>query len=513
VVLIGLAKKVSVPFLFSFLFSALAFGQTDNGDRLAAESRHAKELMADRKYAEAIPIYEHLVKAVPGNAGLLLNLALAEEMAGKPAQAIPHFEAVLKQQPNSVPALVSLSMARLQLNQTKEAIGPLRKLIAIQPNDLNAVGMLAGAELAQDRFSDAAEHYRELTVRSDADPRAWYGLGKAYEGLAGSSFERLNKSAPQSAYVAILLADTRLQRRQFRSAFFFYKEAQKMMPDLPGLHAGLAMVYRQTEHADWAGEEQRREASLAEPDCQLQTAECAFLSGHLLDAVKSVPATASAETLFWVTRAYNQLANLAFSHLSDLPESVQIHALKAQTFQDHRQPLEAVNEWKAALKMAPDDGQIKRELAAALFSAKDYQSVMPLAEELLTQAPNEAELNYLMGASLWRTEQADKGLPYLQSAVQEDGHLLPAEAALGLALVALDKNAEGIPHLKKALALDDDGSIHYSLARAYRAAGQTQLASEAMQVYQKIQKQNQDVNDELAKEAEISAPNESSGQK
>ena len=90
--------------------------------------------------------------------------------------------------------------------------------------------------------------------------------------------------------------------------------------------------------------------------------------------------------------------------------------------------------------------------------------------------------------------------------VQGHSENLPAEAALGLALVALNKNAEAIPHLKKALPLDDDGSLHYSLARAYRAAGETELAGGAMQQYQRIQKQNQDINNELAKEAEITAP-------
>jgi Flp pilus assembly protein TadD len=85
---------------------------------------------------------------------------------------------------------------------------------------------------------------------------------------------------------------------------------------------------------------------------------------------------------------------------------------------------------------------------------------------------------------------------------------LPADAALGLTLVALNKNSEAISYLKKALPLDSDGSMHYSLARAYRAAGQTQLANEAMRQYQKIQKQNREINDQLAKEAEISAPQE-----
>jgi tetratricopeptide (TPR) repeat protein len=133
---------------------------------------------------------------------------------------------------------------------------------------------------------------------------------------------------------------------------------------------------------------------------------------------------------------------------------------------------------------------------------------MPLVTQQLATEPAAPDLNYLLGASLFRTQQPEKALPYLQSAIHGHSEILPAEAALGLTLVALGKNAEAIPHLKKALALDDDGSLHYSLARAYRAAGEAQLAAEAMQQYQNIQKQNREINDQLAKEAEIKGPSQ-----
>jgi tetratricopeptide (TPR) repeat protein len=490
----------------AFFLALIAPQALPQGDDLAAESHHARELMAASRFAEAIPIYEKLVKALPGNTGMLLNLALAEEMAGRPANAIPHFEAVLKVQPDSLPALLSLSMARLQLNQSREAIAPLRKVVQLDPANLNAIGMLAEAELNQKQFEQAAAHYRELTGKNAADARAWYGLGKAYESLATRTFDRLNQSAPESPYIAILLADTRLQRHQYRSAFFFYHEAQSKSPDFPCIHAGLAAVYRQTNHPDWAADEQKREENLPAPDCKLQAAECAFFSKHFVEAVKDAGPNAFPAALFWATKAYNELAVEAFDRLSGLPESVEIHALKAQILHDHKQDLEAANEWRAALKLAPEDPNVKRQLAAALFDAKDYRSVIPLVEEQLAQAPKAPDLNYLMGASLFRSEQPDKALHYLQLAVQGPTDVPAADAALGLTLVALNKNAEAIPYLKKALVLDDDGSVHYSLARAYRADGETQLAADAMQQYQKIQKQNQEINEQLAKEAEITAP-------
>jgi tetratricopeptide (TPR) repeat protein len=475
-------------------------------DDWAAESHQARELMASSRFAEAIPIYEKLVKALPGNTGLLLNLALAEEMAGQPARAIPHFETVLKVQPNSLPALLSLSMARLQLNQSREALAPLRKAIELDPGNLNAIGMLAEAELDQKLFEDAAAHYRALTDKNAADPRAWYGLGKAYESLATRTFDRLNQSAPQSVYIAILLADTRLERHQYRSAFFFYNEAQRKSPDFPGIHSGLAAVYRQTNHEDWAGDEQKREENLPAPDCRMQAAECAFFSKHFIEAIKNADSNAAPATLFWATKAYNELAVEAFYRLSALPESVEIHALKAQILHDHKQDLEAANEWRTALKLAPGDANVKRQLAAALFDAKDYRAVIPLAEEQLAQTPKAPDLNYLLGASLFRTAQPEKALPYLELAVRGNTDVPVADAALGLTLVAVNKNAEAIPYLKKALVLDDDGSVHYSLARAYRATGESQLAAETMQQYQAIQKQNQQVNAQLAREAEITAP-------
>jgi tetratricopeptide (TPR) repeat protein len=265
-------------------------------------------------------------------------------------------------------------------------------------------------------------------------------------------------------------------------------------------------VYRNTNHADWAATEEQREKTLPAPDCKVQTAECAFLSRHLDETIRQAAPQASPAALFWATKAYNALALGAFDRLSQLPESVEIHALKAQMLHNHKQDLEAASEWREALKFAPDDINVKRQLASALFDAKDYRSAMPLIEEQLAQEPKAADLNYLMGASLYRTEQAEKALPYLETTVQGGTTNLAADAALGLTLVSLNKSAEAIPYLKKALPMDDDGSVHYSLARAYRAAGEAQLAAETMQQYQKIQKQNREINDQLAKEAEITAP-------
>lgn len=485
-----------------FLCVAAACAQTED---LAEQSRHAKELMAEGRFAEAIPIYQKLVEAVPGNPGLVLNLGLAEEMAGQPQKAIPQFEIVLKTEPENVPALTSLAMAQLQMNRPNAAVPPLETLVHLQPGDPNPRGMLAGAYMSLDRPLQAAEQYRTLTGVDPSDPKGWYGLGKAYEALATQTFSRLSKNAPQSPYMAVLLADSRLQRQQYRSAFFFYRQAQKQLPDLPAIHAGLARVYESTGHPDWAAAERKLEP--AATNCRGLTAECRFLSGDLLSATKAGRAlSASSAELFWATKAYNQLAIVAFDHLGQMPDSVEIHELKAEILRGHGQDEQAAGEWRAALALAPDDPHLETGLATSLVLAHHYDEAMPLLQKLLARQATAPDLNFMMGESLWRTQQPQKALPYLTAALKVDPELLPAQAALGMAYAMLNQNAEAIPHLEKAIRLDDDGSLHYSLARACQAAGETEEAKKAMQEYLQIKQKNEQINDQLAKEAEITAP-------
>ena len=107
---------------------------------------------------------------------------------------------------------------------------------------------------------------------------------------------------------------------------------------------------------------------------------------------------------------------------------------------------------------------------------------------------------------LVRTDQAKKAVPYLEAALQSSKDLLPAHASLGFALSQINKTAEAIPHLERALETDEDGSLHYQLARAYQTAGNAARAKELMTEYQGITSRSQSAKEQVAKEAEIVAP-------
>ncbi len=66
--------------------------------------------------------------------------------------------------------------------------------------------------------------------------------------------------------------------------------------------------------------------------------------------------------------------------------------------------------------------------------------------------------------------------------------------------------AKAIPHLKAALPVDEDGSLHYQLARAYTATGQPQLGQEIMKQYQEMQRAQAAAREAVEKEIPITAP-------
>ena len=450
--------------------------------------------MSQGRFGEAAVIYRDLAKAVPGNPGLTLNLGLALHMGGNHAEAIPQFETVLKSQPSSLPALMSLGLSRLQLNQPAEAVAPLTKAVALQPTNIDARGMLAGALMTVDRAAEAAPHYRKLTELAPKDAKVWSGLGKCYELLAAKSFESMEKATAE--WLAIV-AETRIASKQYRAAFYFYKQALEKNPALRGVHASIAKVYRLSgSDPAWAVQEEAKEPK---PNCVTEKQACDFAAGRLVDA-------ASGKNLYWRTRAYNQLAIRAFAQLSKLPPSVDLHLMRAEIASDRNQHLEAARELEAALKLAPGDRGLEREYATSLYLAKDYAAAIPLLEKEMNRDPRNAEIYFFLGDCYLKQEKPEEAITYLAASVAYDSKLLPARASLGLALVRVGKQAEAIPHLEAALPMDQDGSALYQLSRAYQATGDTEKAKAAVTKYQEIRRKLDEEKRDVEEQVKITPP-------
>jgi len=426
-------------------------------------------------------------------------------MAGKRREAIPELEAAVKLDPGLAPAWLFLGTARLQLGETAASVNALKTVLDLQPDHREARQMLAGALLSLDRIEEATEQYQKLTEFDPESPEAWYGLGRSYEVLADHAFDKLQEAAPQSSYFLCLLADTRMRGQQFSSAFYLYRRALEGKPALRGLHKEVGEIYRQTGHRDWADEEEKKELVLP-PDCRAQALECDYQAGHYNELITAAKDVSTPDSFYWRSRAYNELALSAFTRLGQLPPSAELHELKAHIYNSQKKYAEAAGEWRDALKFSPTDAQIQKQLAISLKFGQDYGAALPLLQELLRQQPASAELNYLAGDTLLALQRAEEAIHLLKRAVIHDPKLLAARKSLARADLAAGKAVEAIPHLKAALPTDDDGSLHYQLAQAYQASGQSELAKKTLADYQAIQRSAAAARESAKRETEITAP-------
>ena len=325
-------------------------------------------------------------------------------------------------------------------------------------------------------------------LSADDTPKALYNRGQQYADLSVQAFNDLVKIAPESGYVLALLGEVKTKDRQYTAALYAYREAAKRTPNLHGVHAAMADIYRALGKQDQASAEEAQEQKLGAPNCGAEKLECDYAAGHFEEVVKNATLKETPATLYWLTRAYDALARQSFTELGELPDSPELHEVKAQILSDHGQYRDSAAEWRTVLKFSPANRDAQHELATALYLSHDFQANLPELQQFLKGEPDSANLNFFVGDSLLQTEQLEQALPYLETAVKLDPKLLPAQASLGLCYGRLGNAQKAIPHLKQALELDKDGSLHYQLARAYQATGQPALAKAMMEKYQQLRK-------------------------
>ncbi len=458
-------------------------------NELAAKSERGKEAMAAGRFDEAVQMYAELTRARPNDAGLLLNLGMAQSMAGRQREAIGPLEHAVKLQPSLHPAWLFLGTAYLELGQARSAVRPLEKAVATDPNSVKARQMLADAYLRLERYDEAGGQLLKLTELDQTNADAWYALGQSHEARAQVAFDRLRQVAPDSPYESLLVADVLVTQEKYAEAIELYRATLEKLPHLrAAAYAALAETYEEAGDTVRAAVERQKIESLPPPDCARHKPECEFRAGQYRETLAALGQRTDPESQYWRARAHNELAFEAFWKVEQLPPSPGSHAFRAQLYRSQGRHPDAVTELQQAVKLAPGDRRLQRELATSLYLSRDYEAAAPLFRALLEQEPRSAELSFLLGDTLLQSQKVEQAVPPLEAAVRaEPGHA-GARASLARAYLQLGRQADAIPHLKAALQADEDGSLHYQLARAYQATGQTELAKQMLEKYAAIQK-------------------------
>lgn len=249
--------------------------------------------MEDGRFREAVEIYENLLKADASNVGLVMNLGLALDGAGKPREAIAQFERARKLDPDFLPAFLAAGDCSRKLGEPAKALDAFEHALALAPRSRTVHLELADTHYALGHFERAVEFYEKFTSVDIHEPRAWKQLGLSYVRLGRARAAELRKSAPDSKFWHDLIADSDLYR----------------------------------DPASKPGAAKKPPAPEPEPDCSKPSNLCELLAGHFRQLIAAMAPLKTPESLYWQARAYEELVFRSFSQLSDLLPPEEIRAL------------------------------------------------------------------------------------------------------------------------------------------------------------------------------------------
>lgn len=211
-------------------------------------------------------------------------------------------------------------------------------------------------------------------------------------------------------------------------------------------------------------------------------------------ALQMLPSHPRAQALYWSIKANEKLAYESLARFQQLePNSARSHILLGDIYRQRQQYDDAQKEYEQALALSPNNTAALLGLASAYYDNANIAKTIETAHQALVQSPDDPEINLLMGEALSSQHNFSAAEPFLLKALNAKPQMLPhVHALLGEAYAADGKTQDAIRELKLGAGSDQDGSVHYHLARLYSKIGDQADAAEAIQQMKVIQQRRRE---------------------
>jgi predicted Zn-dependent protease len=468
--------------------SAAAAAQSDD---LARRSREASAEMKAGRFDNASRIYRELLKALPDDAGLLMNLGMSLAMGGHEADALAPLERAIELKPGLIPAHLFLGTSYLALGQPERAIAPLKRVVAAQPAEIEHRRALASAYAGLGRNTEAITELRRITELAPRLPDGWYALGHAYNAAAQDAMGTFGERPEDAPWKRLLVADALFDDGRLTDAFALYRESLEALPTMVTIRDSVARIYEQTDHRDWAVRE-RAGGVLSPAECARRKALCEFRAGRFRSSLAAALARSDPESRYWRVRAATELARAAFKRLDALPDSRERREVRATLAMSSRRYVDAIAELQVALKFSPGDPSLIDDLGTAYYLSRNCEQALATLAPLREADPDNARRLTMAGDCLVQLQRIEDALPLLRRAVERSPDDPTPRLTLGRAYVQHGDFAAAIPLIEPLLASDQDGSLHVQLGRAYAGIGQREKAEALLKKSQEIQQAAQE---------------------
>jgi len=455
---------------------------TEAKDSPFAGALYAESLENQARFSEAATLYRSLLSSQPQPPCLHSELGFALLRHHDAEGAATEFAAERAAHPECGLALLGQARMAIDGGDNEQAVRLLRELWARDHGFVvsNAASLLEG--MPGDAATAVAGYFSQPSTVIPADLRdallaALNGSGQALE----HHFDRHDTDAQGSTEPASARQKT---AEQHFAAGEFGLCAPRLDPAATAGHTDKLKLLAACAY--FAGDNER-----------------AFSVATQLQALQPH----SPEALYWSIQANQRLALQSLARFQQLEsDSARSHVLLGDILSQLERFDDAQEEYSKALTIAPSDPAALLGLASAYLSNNNIQKAMETAREALQQSPQDPELNLIMAETMVARDQFAEAEPYLMKSLNAKPQMLGhVHALIGKVYAETGRPREAIEQLKMGVSSDENGSIHYLLARLYRQIGDVKDASLAIDQVKTIKQQRRDRGVKLVEDPDLSA--------
>jgi len=318
---------------------------------------------------------------------------------------------------------------------------------------------------------------------------------------AGEGFAAVVKLAPTFAEAYLNLGLVREEQGRHQDAITSFQKALQLKPKLHGANLFLGIAEYRTNQLDPALASLRKEAAAYPKDATawmwvgivaLEKASADEATEALDKAAKLSPN--DVDILYHRGRAHLVVSKDSYSKMFQAdPKSWRVRQILAEANADAERHTDAIAEYQAAIKLAPNEPRLHEELGTEYRNAGKMQEAEEAFRKELEIDPNNVVAQYKLGVLLTEKGDAAQGKQWIEGALRVRPGLRHADYNLGRAEMLLGNDAAAVEHFQKATQSDSDPDVlqqsWYQLGTVLRRMRRPQEAQQAFAMFQKFKEE------------------------
>ncbi len=300
--------------------------------------------------------------------------------------------------------------------------------------------------------------------------------GEDYSGAA-RIYEQALALAPRSPEVLKRFGILEQTQLKFDDSIAHFRQVLALDPRYPEIDFYLGVSYFGKNDLREAIESFERDLAIPKPHprSRYYLALALQSSGRMDDAVAELNRTladnpSDADALYQLARLHKNASVQAIERLRDLdPDSFQLHLLMGESYAQEKRYLEAIEEYRSALKRHPGAEGVHFSIGVAYWVLHERDKSEPEFKQALRENPEDPMTNLYLGDIAVQNQRFDEALKYLQVAENARLDVPQMHLLLGACYQARHDPESAKRELLAAIKGDPAAAApHYLLAQVYR---------------------------------------------